>query len=410
MGLRTETVSDLELSLGTEDTVDAVEQPVMAVMRRVLEDGPVAITEFRERIRDDVRANATSYQDFPSRDPGTSHRAQAAHQVSPGCAGDDRHRGRRRRRGIRSGWLPGQRPGSHRSSSQLAIAVLAINAVLFFFIWAFRRTWVKRTPDGMLETERWEAFRRYLRDFSRLEEAPSISLALWERYLVYAIAFGIADEILASARLHAPEELHQSERHLLVRTSGDERRAQREHLQRVEQRPVRCLHPAGVERLGWGIHRWRRRWRRRRRRRRRSLVSSGPYARYPNRPGVVDGVAGHRQIGGSAPRSAAAGSPRPAGSRYGAGVLVVPHSGPRPAQRTSEAGGDLALVESARDYLALRLSGHLEVGDGIGQLHELAGVESEEDDVGLIGTGKRSVDDGARFGSSPAVPRRTPPS
>ena len=99
MGLRTETVSDLELSLGTGDTVDPVEQPVMAVMRRVLEDGPVAITELRERIRDDVRANATSYQDFRRETPELLVERQLLTRSRPRCPGDDRHRGRRRRRG-----------------------------------------------------------------------------------------------------------------------------------------------------------------------------------------------------------------------------------------------------------------------------------------------------------------------
>src|SRR5690606_4350242 len=63
---------------------------------------------------------------------------------------------------------------------------------------------------GALEAARWEAFRRYLTDFSRLEEAPVISLDLWDRYLVYAIAFGVAEEVLEQARLHAPPELEQT--------------------------------------------------------------------------------------------------------------------------------------------------------------------------------------------------------
>ena len=51
----------------------------------------------------------------------------------------------------------------------------------------------------------WQAFRRYLSDFPRLQEAPPASLELWERYLVYGIAFGIADRVLQGAQLaHAP--------------------------------------------------------------------------------------------------------------------------------------------------------------------------------------------------------------
>ncbi len=68
----------------------------------------------------------------------------------------------------------------------------------------------KRTKDGALEAERWIAFRRYLRDFSRLEEAPAISLALWEKFLVYGITLGVAEQVLEQARLHAPVELEQT--------------------------------------------------------------------------------------------------------------------------------------------------------------------------------------------------------
>ena len=50
-----------------------------------------------------------------------------------------------------------------------------------------RRRW---TPEAATEAARWAAFRRYLRDFPRLQEAPPASVALWERLLVYGIAFG----------------------------------------------------------------------------------------------------------------------------------------------------------------------------------------------------------------------------
>ena len=60
---------------------------------------------------------------------------------------------------------------------------------------------------GALEAARWEAFKRYLADFSRLDDAPVISLQLWDRFLIYAITFGIAQEVLEQARLHAPPEL-----------------------------------------------------------------------------------------------------------------------------------------------------------------------------------------------------------
>ena len=68
--------------------------------------------------------------------------------------------------------------------------------------------WRRRSAPGQVEAERWDAFRRYLTDFPRLEEAPPATLVLWERYLVYGIAFGIAERVLQAAQLHMPEALH----------------------------------------------------------------------------------------------------------------------------------------------------------------------------------------------------------
>jgi uncharacterized membrane protein len=71
------------------------------------------------------------------------------------------------------------------------------------------KLWRRRTPDAQKEAERWEAFRRYLKDFPRLKDAPAATLQLWESYLVYGIAFGIAERVLKAAHLYMPPELHQ---------------------------------------------------------------------------------------------------------------------------------------------------------------------------------------------------------
>ncbi len=69
-----------------------------------------------------------------------------------------------------------------------------------------RRRW---TPEAATEAARWAAFRRYLRDFPRLQEAPPASVALWERLLVYGIAFGLAERVLEAAQIVAPEVVRQ---------------------------------------------------------------------------------------------------------------------------------------------------------------------------------------------------------
>lgn len=67
-GLRTETITDLELSLGDTATgLRDYEQSVMTVVKRALEDGPRPLTEFRDAIRDDAQENATTYGVYKSR-------------------------------------------------------------------------------------------------------------------------------------------------------------------------------------------------------------------------------------------------------------------------------------------------------------------------------------------------------
>ena len=91
----------------------------------------------------------------------------------------------------------------------IALGVCAIvNAVMLGLSALPGGLWRRRTPAAQQEAERWQAFRRYLSDFPRLQEAPPASLALWERYLVYGIAFGIADRVLQGAQIHMPQAVH----------------------------------------------------------------------------------------------------------------------------------------------------------------------------------------------------------
>lgn len=54
----------------------------------------------------------------------------------------------------------------------------------------------RRTRESAALLHRWQAFRRYLTDFSRLKEYPAPAVALWEQYLVYAITLGVADRVI----------------------------------------------------------------------------------------------------------------------------------------------------------------------------------------------------------------------
>lgn len=53
----------------------------------------------------------------------------------------------------------------------------------------------KRTKRGAEDYQKWKAFKRFLENFGRFDEKELPEIVLWERYLVYANIFGIADKV-----------------------------------------------------------------------------------------------------------------------------------------------------------------------------------------------------------------------
>ena len=64
----------------------------------------------------------------------------------------------------------------------------------------------QRTPAGHERYLRWRGVRNYLRDFSQLADAPAGHLVLWERYLVYAAALGVSEQLAEGLAVHLPTE------------------------------------------------------------------------------------------------------------------------------------------------------------------------------------------------------------
>ena len=83
----------------------------------------------------------------------------------------------------------------------------AICAILCNKIYKKMRT---LTQKGTNEQEQWKALKKYMEDFSLLNEREVPELILWEKYLVYATAFGIADKVLEQLKVKYPEFRDQS--------------------------------------------------------------------------------------------------------------------------------------------------------------------------------------------------------
>jgi uncharacterized membrane protein YgcG len=227
-------MTDLRVDVGSGDpdsiedfarnvlTLENFERTVLNVAERVLSHGPVNLTDFEQRIKDgdDRQANRSTYESFRDAVKREVERRDLVER-SPGR------------------WLGpaalvlGLAGAAWFVLSLLGVPVGALISLIFssfigfvgagLIVWVvFRRVfgrpdsalgstlhrmWVRRTPKGALLHARWQAFRRYLNDFSRMEESPPASLALWEQFLVYGIALGVAEQVLEAARLHAPPEI-----------------------------------------------------------------------------------------------------------------------------------------------------------------------------------------------------------
>jgi uncharacterized membrane protein len=77
------------------------------------------------------------------------------------------------------------------------LIVTAVLAGLVFVVFMLLgRTILRWTETAYLEHRRWKNFRKFLQDFSAIEQAPVGLLAIWEQYYVYAVALGVATEFL----------------------------------------------------------------------------------------------------------------------------------------------------------------------------------------------------------------------
>jgi uncharacterized membrane protein len=61
-------------------------------------------------------------------------------------------------------------------------------------------------PELRERMARWRAFRRLLEKFSSLPDAPAMAVIIWERYLVYATALGVAKTVEKQVKALVPPE------------------------------------------------------------------------------------------------------------------------------------------------------------------------------------------------------------
>ena len=76
----------------------------------------------------------------------------------------------------------------------------------FFFILTIISTQLmRRSKKGKDAFTLWDGLRKFMDDFSNLKEAIPTSIILWEKYLVYAVTFGIAEKVIEQLKIILPE-------------------------------------------------------------------------------------------------------------------------------------------------------------------------------------------------------------
>ncbi len=209
-GLRHKEVDDVDLTRGDESIeLGVVEKPVAEIFDRLTAEGPAALSRV-----------AATVKDLPDGDREWFHGRSEAFESAVG------NQARQRKfwsgHGILVKWLAfvlflavgvglaavgiagiADPPLVRRDLILTGLGVaLALNAVVVLFLPA--PLWRRRRPELQASAERWEGFRHYLEDFPRLADKPADTLPLWESYLVYGIAFGIAERVLDAARVDFP--------------------------------------------------------------------------------------------------------------------------------------------------------------------------------------------------------------
>jgi uncharacterized membrane protein len=78
---------------------------------------------------------------------------------------------------------------------------IPVGVVLIFVARAVKR----RSQEAAELHAQYAALERYLKDFGRLDEKPPDAVVLWEQFLIYAVVFGIADQVTRAMSVKIPE-------------------------------------------------------------------------------------------------------------------------------------------------------------------------------------------------------------
>lgn len=68
----------------------------------------------------------------------------------------------------------------------------------------FKKSMGRWTKDGRVFYLKWKNFEKYLTDYSLIKKYPPSSVIVWDHFIVYAMALGVADQALKNMKLSTP--------------------------------------------------------------------------------------------------------------------------------------------------------------------------------------------------------------
>ncbi len=98
--------------------------------------------------------------------------------------------------------------GSYMFIVFLFVFIFSFTSRFFFYKVIFGRF----TREGRLKNLKWEAFKRYITTFSLMKQHPPQSVIIWEEYMVYATAMGVAKKTAKALETVLPEEFNHNDR------------------------------------------------------------------------------------------------------------------------------------------------------------------------------------------------------
>lgn len=96
----------------------------------------------------------------------------------------------------------------------IALVILILIPVFF----KFKLIFGKFKKEGRIKNLQWTNFKKYITDFSLMKEHPPKHVVLWEEYMVYATAFGVAKEAAKALKTAMPENLSKNQNFVVYST------------------------------------------------------------------------------------------------------------------------------------------------------------------------------------------------